>query len=93
VAKNDIVRVVVAPGRCIQIPHPTLKLVLNDKKQPFIGPKQTIRPGEFFECTREEADRLERLGTIVKAGGQDAPKALFGSADTQDQVIGASGAE
>ena len=57
-AKNDMVRVIVAPGKCIQIAHPTLKLVKNDKGQPFIGPKHTIRPGEFYECERQEAERL-----------------------------------
>jgi hypothetical protein len=91
VSKDDLVRVIVAPGKTIQIPHPTEKLVKNKEGKPFIAPKHSIRPGEFFECTREEATRLRRLGVIHDPSGPSAPKPLFGSSDKQDQVIGASG--
>lgn len=91
-AKDDLVRVIVAPGKSIQIPHPTQKLVKNDQGKPFIGPKHSIGPGEFFECTRAEAERLKRLGVIHDPAGQAAPKPLFGSSEKQDQKIGAGDA-
>jgi hypothetical protein len=90
VAKNDIVRVVVAPGKCIQIPHPTQPLVKDPNGKPFIGPKLTLRPGEFFLCPRDEAERLKRLGVVSSPDGQSAPMPLFGASDKQDQTIGAS---
>jgi hypothetical protein len=91
VAKDDLVRVIVAPGKTIQIPHPTQKLVKDPNGKPFIAPKHSIGPGEFYECTRAEAQRLKNLGVIHDPSGQDAPKPIFGSSDKQEQVIGAGG--
>lgn len=88
-AKNDLVRVLVAPGKSIQIQHPDHPLVKNDKGQPFIGVKKTLLPGEFFECDRQEAERLKKLGVVHLPEGQGAPKPMFGSSEKQDQAIGA----
>jgi hydrogenase maturation factor HypF (carbamoyltransferase family) len=90
VAKNDLVRVLVAPGKSIQIQHPDQPLVKDGNGKPFIGVKKTILPGEFFECERQEAERLKRLGVVHMPEGQGAPKPLFGSSDKQEQTIGAA---
>ncbi len=78
---EKMVAAIVARGRTIFGPHPTMKKIVrtNEKGEPIYGPVQAeFGPGTEIELPESEVKRLRMAGYLLEAG-QSSPVLVGGA--------------